>query len=87
MYKRQLDNGKNAIEFMNDHHQTKDELKKIRDIILKYKAPKKNLSFFQIFIQQLSLFQQDLRIHAEIEDNILEKKVRSINNSLNIKYA
>ncbi len=82
-----LDNGKKAIEFINDHHQTKDELKKIQDIILKYKAPKKNLSFFQIFIQQLSLFQQDLRIHAEIEDNILEKKVRSINNSLNIKYA
>ena len=72
---------------MDDHHQSKDELKKIQNILLKYKVPAKNLSFFQIFIQQLSLFQQDLRIHAEIEDNILEKKIKAINKKLNIKYA
>ena len=82
-----IDNGKKAIDFMDDHHQSKDELKKIQNILLRYKVPAKNLSFFQIFIQQLSLFQQDLRIHAEIEDNILERKIKAINKKLNIKYA
>jgi regulator of cell morphogenesis and NO signaling len=82
-----LDNGKEAMSFIKQHNGDKDEFKKIQDIILSYKAPSKNLSFFQVFIQQLSLFQQDLKIHAEIEDNILEKKVRAINDELKLKYA
>tara|TARA_B100001287_G_scaffold51633_1_gene40560 strand:- start:11335 stop:12054 length:720 start_codon:yes stop_codon:yes gene_type:complete len=80
-------NGANAMRFINDHHKSKDELKKLQDILIKYKAPVKNLSFFQIFIQQLSLFEKDLKIHAEIEDNILEKKIKAINQELNISYA
>ena len=75
------------MDFINDHQKSKDELKKLQDILIKYKAPVKNLSFFQIFIQQLSLFEKDLKIHAEIEDNILEKKIRAINEDLNISYA
>jgi regulator of cell morphogenesis and NO signaling len=82
-----LKNGKKAIAFIDDHQQSKNELKKLQDILIKYKAPVKNLSFFQIFIQQLGLFQKDLKIHAEIEDNILEKKVKAINNDLDIHYA
>jgi len=80
-------NGKKAMDFINSHHQSKDELKKLQDILIKYKAPVKNLSFFQIFIQQLSLFEKDLKIHAEIEDKILEKKIRDINKNLNITYV
>ena len=82
-----INNGAKAMEFINDHKKDKDELKKLQDILIKYKAPVKNLSFFQIFIQQLSLFERDLKIHAEIEDNVLEKKIKSINQDLNICYA
>jgi hypothetical protein len=33
----------------------------------------------------MSIFQQDLKIHAEIEENVLMKKTTTILNSLEIK--
>ena len=82
-----LENGKKALEFMKKHKTSKDELKKLQETVLSYKVPVKNLSFFHVFIEQLSLFQKDLKIHGEIEDNVLQKKVLHINDILSIKYV
>ena len=70
---------------MEHHKQNKDEIDDLQKVLLKYSPNNKKLSYFEIFLNQMSIFQQDLKIHAEIEENVLMKKTTIILNSLEIK--
>ena len=79
-----LENQKKAFSIMRDHQQNKDGIDDLQNVLLKYSPNNKKLSYFEIFLNQMSVFQHDLKIHAEIEENILAKKTTKLLNSLGI---
>ena len=80
-----LENQKKAFALMEHHKQNKDEIHDLQRVLLKYSPNSKKLSYFEIFLNQMCIFQQDLKIHAEIEENVLMKKTTSILKTLEIK--
>ena len=80
-----LENQKKAFALMEHHKQNRDEIDDLQRVLLKYSPNSKKLSYFEIFLNQMSIFQQDLKIHAEIEENVLMKKTTAILKSLEIK--
>ena len=79
-----LENQKKAFSIMRDHQKNKDGIDDLQNVLLKYSPNNKKLSYFEIFLNQMSVFQHDLKIHAEIEENILVKKTTKLLNSLGI---
>ncbi|MDR3711907.1 MAG: hemerythrin domain-containing protein [Puia sp.] len=69
--------------FLADHHDTEDELKDIRQTIGLYEPPTTNASLYRILITQLQTFEQDLRVHALIEDQVLIPKSLQLEAGLN----
>jgi regulator of cell morphogenesis and NO signaling len=69
--------------FLNEHHDTEDELKDIRQTIRLYDPPKTNESLYRILLTQLQAFEQDLRVHAHIEEEVLIPKALAMENELN----
>ena len=62
-------------QFLADHHDTEDELKDIRETIQLYDPPVTNASLYRILLTQLQTFEQDLCVHAHIEDEVLIPRV------------
>jgi regulator of cell morphogenesis and NO signaling len=79
-----LENQKKAFSIMGNHQENKDSINDLQNVLLKYSPNNKKLSYFEIFLNQMSVFQHDLKIHAEIEENILVKKTIELLNSLGI---
>lgn len=83
----QLENGNNLqdsekwtpfMEFLGNHDSVEDELKKVNLLI---KETLKNVSVpfaYRVFMNQVDLFEQDLRKHAIIEDEVLLPRVESL---------
>jgi len=69
--------------FLNDHHDTEDELKDIRQTIRLYEPPHDNESLYRILLMQLQIFEQDLCVHANIEEEVLIPKARQLEKELN----
>jgi regulator of cell morphogenesis and NO signaling len=69
-------------EFLKDHHDTEDELKDIRETIRLYQPPATNESLYRILLTQLETFEQDLHVHAQIEEQVLIPKAVSIETAL-----
>lgn len=68
--------------FLGDHHDTEDELKDIRRTIGLYEPPVTNESLYRILLSQLHTFEQDLRVHAHIEEEVLIPKARTLEHDL-----
>ena len=68
--------------FLADHHDTEDELRDIRDTIRLYEPPTTNASLYRILLAQLQTFEQDLCVHAHIEDQVLIPKALQMENIL-----
>ncbi len=73
--------------FLSDHHDTEDELKDIRRTIGLYEPPGINASLYRILQVQLQSFEQDLCVHAQIEDQVLIPKARQIESVLSGKIT
>ncbi|MBS1604187.1 MAG: hemerythrin domain-containing protein [Bacteroidetes bacterium] len=69
--------------FLSEHHDTEDELKDIRQTIRLYEPPKDNESLYRILLTQLQVFEQDLRVHAHIEEEVLIPKARRLEKDFN----
>jgi regulator of cell morphogenesis and NO signaling len=69
--------------FQSDHHDTEDELKDIRETIRMYQPPSTNESLYRILLSQLEAFEQDLHVHAQIEEQVLIPKAIGIEKRLN----
>ncbi|HTR30495.1 MAG TPA: hemerythrin domain-containing protein [Puia sp.] len=69
--------------FLNEHHDTEDELKDIRQTIRLYDPPATNESLYRILLTQLQVFEQDLSIHAHIEEEVLIPKALAMEKDLN----
>ncbi|HVS96384.1 MAG TPA: hemerythrin domain-containing protein [Puia sp.] len=68
--------------FLGDHHDTEDELKDIRQTIRLYEPPETNESLYRILLAQLATFEQDLSVHAHIEEEVLIPKARDLEQHL-----
>ncbi len=69
--------------FQEDHHDTEDELKDIRQTIRLYEPPQTNASLYRILLTQLQVFEQDLCVHAHIEEEVLIPKALKMEKALN----
>ncbi|HET6252818.1 MAG TPA: hemerythrin domain-containing protein [Puia sp.] len=69
--------------FLTDHHDTEDELKDIRQTIRLYDPPQTNESLYRILLTQLQTFEQDLSVHASIEEEVLIPKALGMEKELN----
>jgi regulator of cell morphogenesis and NO signaling len=69
-------------EFLKDHHDTEDELKDIRETIRLYQPPATNESLYRILLTQLEAFEQDLHVHARIEEEVLIPKALKLESDL-----
>jgi len=69
--------------FLNDHHDTEDELKNIRQTIRLYAPPQDNESLYRILLMQLQVFEQDLCVHAHIEEEVLIPKAQQLEKEFN----
>jgi regulator of cell morphogenesis and NO signaling len=69
--------------FLSEHHDTEDELKDIRQTIRLYEPPQDNESLYRILLTQLQIFEQDLCVHAHIEEEVLIPKARRLEKDLN----
>ena len=72
--------------FLNDHHDTEDELKDIRQTIRLYEPPATNESLYRILLSQLQVFEQDLCIHAHMEEEVLIPKARQLEKDLHAQF-
>jgi regulator of cell morphogenesis and NO signaling len=68
--------------FLSEHHDTEDELKDIRQTIRLYEPPATNESLYRILLSQLQTFEQDLSVHAHIEEEVLIPKARAMEKAL-----
>lgn len=68
--------------FLADHHDTEDELRDIRQTIRLYEPPATNESLYRILLAQLQTFEQDLCVHAHIEDQVLIPKALQLESLL-----
>jgi regulator of cell morphogenesis and NO signaling len=69
--------------FQDGHHDTEDELKDIRETICLYQPPVTNESLYRILLTQLETFEQDLHVHAQIEEQVLIPKATLLEKQLN----
>ena len=60
---------------MDQHKKNNDDVDDLQNLLIKYSPNSNKLSYFEIFLNQMSLFQKDLKIHAEIEENVLMEKI------------
>ena len=70
-----LENRKIVCNLMDQHRKNKDDVDDLQKLLIRYSPNSKKLSYFEIFLNQMSVFQKDLKIHAEIEENVLMNKI------------
>ncbi|HZE83307.1 MAG TPA: hemerythrin domain-containing protein [Puia sp.] len=70
--------------FLDEHHDTEDELRDIRHTIGLYEPPATNESLYRILIAQLQTFEHDLQVHANMEEEVLIPKALEL--EADLKY-
>lgn len=69
-------------KFIDDHSDVEGDLEKVRNLILLYDPPKSNQTPYRILLTQLEFLENDLRVHAIIEDQVLLPKALLIESKL-----
>lgn len=80
-------NNYSVRQFLDGHHDTEDELAGIRSIIRQYTPPPTNQSLYRILLLQLQTFEQDLHVHAQMEEEVLIPKALELEKSLTLKIT
>lgn len=75
-------NNTSINQFIDDHDAIEDELKTVSLIIHSYAEEEKVPLPFKVFLNQVELFEMDLRKHAIIEDYVLVPMVQKIEKEL-----
>ncbi len=58
-------------QFINQHHDTEKDLEEVSNAILSYSPPDDNKTLYRILLSQLRVFEKDMSVHAQIEDDVL----------------
>lgn len=78
----QLLDSMSVDDFIDDHDAIEDELKNISRIIHAYSVEESIPLPFKVFLNQVELFEMDLRKHAIIEDHVLVPMAQKIEKEL-----
>jgi len=78
--------GKNLSlhHFIEEHSDTEHDLSELRTIIRGYHPPFSNASLYRILLSQLANFEEDLKLHAWIEDEILLPKAIALEEKIKL---
>ena len=69
--------------FIAEHNDMENDLAEVRKVIVDYSPAYSITPFpYRIFLIQLQLFENDLRKHAQIEDEVLVPKALHLENEL-----
>lgn len=68
--------------FMHDHVDEAEELAEIRSLLRKYTDRDSGAFPYRILLHKLRLFEQDLRVHAFLEDEVLVPRLRTYQTQL-----
>jgi len=81
--------GYSLQQFIDTHEDTEGDLQAVRASIQQYQPIATNSTPYRILLSQLELFEQDLRVHALIEDQVLIPRALAIEKKFmeNIKVA
>lgn len=74
-------------QFLTEHHDTEDDLAQIRKTIRMYNPPPESQIAYRTLLTQLELFEQDLHVHARMEEEVLIPKALKIETELNEKLS
>lgn len=74
-------------DFEDNHDSVEDELREVGQIIREYAVKSDTIFPFRVFLNQVLLFEYELRKHAVIEDMVLLKKVTEIEKELRNSLA
>jgi regulator of cell morphogenesis and NO signaling len=69
-------------EFISQHHDTEKDLEEVRKTILSYSPPEGNQTLYRILLSQLQVFEKDMAVHAQIEDDVLLPRALELENKL-----
>lgn len=70
-------------QFLEQHHDTEEDLQKVCATILHYSPPEGNQTLYRILVSQLQVFEKDLAVHALIEDEVLLPRAIELEKKLN----
>lgn len=79
-------NNTSIDQFIDDHDAVEDELKHVSTIIHDYSAYEAIPLPFKVFLNQVELFEMDLRKHAIIEDHVLVPMAQKIEKELRQRF-
>jgi regulator of cell morphogenesis and NO signaling len=71
--------------FIQNHHDTEDDLLQVRRTISQYDPPVTNQTPYRILLTQLQMFEKDLAVHALIEDYVLIPRALQLEEGLRKK--
>ncbi len=80
--KGELLSGNSIAAFSDNHDEVEDELKEVSRIIRQYSGAEPTPLPYRIFMNQVELFELDLRKHAIIEDHVLVPMVAELEREL-----
>jgi regulator of cell morphogenesis and NO signaling len=69
-------------QFISQHHDTEKDLEEVRKTILSYSPPEGNQTLYRILLSQLQVFEKDMAVHAQIEDDVLLPRALELENKL-----
>jgi regulator of cell morphogenesis and NO signaling len=69
-------------QFMSQHHDSEKDLEEVRKTILSYSPPEVNQTLYRILLSQLQVFEKDMAVHAQIEDDVLLPRALELENKL-----
>ncbi|MBX2954000.1 MAG: hemerythrin [Leadbetterella sp.] len=82
----ELLNNTSLNQFMDDHDAVEDELRNVSTIIHTYSEDEMIPLPFKVFLNQVELFEMDLRKHAIIEDHVLVPMAQKIEKELRERF-
>ncbi len=83
---QELLNNTSIDQFIDDHDAVEDELKHVSTIIHNYSEYETIPLPFKVFLNQVELFEMDLRKHAIIEDHVLVPMAQKIEKELRERF-
>ncbi len=83
---QKLLNNTSIDQFIDDHDAVEDELRHVSTIIHDYSAYESIPLPFKVFLNQVELFEMDLRKHAIIEDHVLVPMAQKIEKELRERF-
>jgi regulator of cell morphogenesis and NO signaling len=69
-------------QFISQHHDTEKDLEEVSNTILSYSPPEGNQTLYRILLSQLQVFEKDMAVHAQIEDDVLLPRALELENKL-----